>query len=156
MFWIATWPIVTNLKIDTRAFSCKVTHLIIESKWRTINTKRSLLELYWSSGKGLNTNKHVNGFLLKYSIVQNVSKCLIRLSPHDVSTSISKKKYFKGVLDFFFSFFFYISSRVVLQITDTFIHFWQKLSAIKRILPLTGGFNVKWMVNGSVFKPFLQ
>jgi hypothetical protein len=48
-----------------------------------------------------NKNKHVNGFLLKYSIVQNVSKCLIKLSPHDVSTSICKKKYFKGVLDFF-------------------------------------------------------
>jgi hypothetical protein len=32
------WLIATNLKIDTRAFSCKVTHLIIESKWRTINT----------------------------------------------------------------------------------------------------------------------
>ena len=165
MFWIAMWLIVTNLKIDTRA--CKVTHqaqghtlnywikMADDQHWLR-NTKRSLLDLYWSSGKGLNTNKHVNGFLLKYSIVQNVSKCLIRLSPHDVSTSISKKKYFKGVLDFFFSFFFYISSRVVLQITDTFIHFWQKLSAIKRILPLTGGFNVKWMVNGSVFKPFLQ
>jgi hypothetical protein len=46
----------------------------------------------YSSGKGLKTNKHVNGFLLKYSIVQNVSKCLIRLSPHDISTSICKKK----------------------------------------------------------------
>jgi len=129
-------------------------------------TKRSLLELYWSSGKGLNTNKHVNGFLLKYSItyiVQNVSKCLIRLSPHDVSTSICKKKInvVRRCIGFFFLLLFFISSRVVLQITDTFIHFWQKLSAIKRILSLTalqltGCFNVKWMVNGSVFKLFLQ
>jgi hypothetical protein len=109
VFWIAAWLIVTNLKIDTRAFTCKVTHLIIESKWRTINTKRSLLELYWSSGKGLNTNKHVNGFLLKYSIAQSVSKCLIRLSPHAVSTSICMNKINQLVqrcIGFFFSFFF--------------------------------------------------
>jgi hypothetical protein len=140
VFWIATWLIVTNLKIDTRAFSCKVTHqghtfnywikMVDDQHWLR-NTKRSLLELYWSSGKGLSTNKHVNGFLLKYSIVQNVSKCLIRLSPHDVSTSIYKKKIKQLVqrcIGFFFLLLFFISSRVVLQITDTFIHFWQKLS----------------------------
>ena len=140
MFWIAAWLIVTNLKIDTRA--CKVTHqaqghtlnywikMADDQHWLR-NTKRSLLELYWSSGKGLNTNKHVNGFLLKYSIVQNVSKCLIRLSPHDVSTSICKKKINQLVqrcIGFFVLLLFFISSRVVLQITDTFIHFWQKLS----------------------------
>ena len=140
MFWIAAWLIVTNLKLDTRAFSCKVTHqghtlnywikMADDQHWLRY-TKCSVLELYWSPGKGLTTNKHVNGFLLKYSIVQNVSKCLIRLSPHDVSTSICKKKINQLVqrcIEFFFSFFFFISSTVVLQITDTFINFWQKLS----------------------------
>jgi hypothetical protein len=118
VFWIATWLIVTNPKIDTRAFSCKVTHqghtlnywikMADDHHWLRY-TKRSLLELYWSSGKGLNTNKHVNGFLLKYSIVQNVSKCLIRLSPHDVSTSICKNNQLvQRCIGFFFSpFFFY-------------------------------------------------
>ena len=103
-------------------------------------------------------NKHVNGYLLKYSIVQNVFKCLIRLSPHDVSTSICKKKINQLVqrcIGFFFLLF--------LSVLGSFAnnrHFYTFLAkivfAIKRILPLTAlqltrcCFNVKWMVNGSV------
>jgi hypothetical protein len=137
VFWIAVWLIVTNLKIDTRAFSCKVTHqghtlnywikMADDQHWLRY-TKRSLLELYWSSGKGLNTNKHVNGFLLKYSIVQNI----VQMSDQVITTRHFKidlqEKIVQRYIGFFFSPSLFISSGVVLQITDTFIHFWQKLS----------------------------
>ena len=124
-----------------------------------------LLELYWSSGKGLNTNKHVNGFLLKYSIVQNVFKCLIRLSPHDVSTSICMKKINQSISSkvywiFVFSFFYqFLGSFANNQHFYTFLA--KIVFALKWILPLTAlqltrCFNIKWMVNGSVFKLFLQ
>jgi hypothetical protein len=117
VFWIATWLIVTNLKIDSRAFSCKVTHLIIESKWKTkIQYTFELIDWFFSCRSMLKCRVVITwsdiwrrfellNILIKIHL--HVYLCLIlflNIDLHEKNQSISSKVYWIFVFSFFYQF----------------------------------------------------